>query len=107
MMNLYKEIYKVFYYLKDNVNMNYLIIGAIIFSVFIFMNISKILWWSILVVLLYLLYLSRKTNILNVDKKLDKLCDENPELEICKVFLESKKNHKKIVETIQSKLSLK
>ncbi len=93
--------------MKDNVNMNYLIIGLIILSVFIFINISKILWWGLLLVLLYLLYLSKKTNLQSVDKKLDKLCDENPELEMCRVFLESKKNHKKIVETIETKLSLK
>ena len=93
--------------MKDNVNMNYLIIGLIILSVFIFINISKILWWGFLLILLYLLYLSKKTNLQSADKKLDKLCDENPELEMCRVFLESKKNHKKIVETIETKLSLK
>ncbi len=93
--------------MKDNVNMNYLIIGLIILSVFIFINISKILWWGFLLILLYLLYLSKKTNLQSTDKKLDKLCDENPELEMCRVFLESKKNHKKIVETIETKLSLK
>jgi len=106
-MNLYREIYKIFFYIKNNVNINYLIVGIIVLSIFIFINISKILWWSILIILIYLLYLSRKTNLINVDNKLDKLCDENPELEICKTYLESKRNHKKIVETIQSKLSFK
>jgi len=106
-MSFYKEIYKFLYYLKDNVNMNYLIIGLVILLIFIFINLSKIIWWGILLILLYLLYLSKKTNLNSIDKKLDKLCSDNPELEMCKVFNESKKNHKKIVETIETKLSLK
>ena len=48
-----------------------------------------------------------KENVMNADKKLEKLCQEHPELEICKLFQESQKNHKKIVETIQSRLAVK
>jgi Ca2+/Na+ antiporter len=104
-MSLYKDIYKFWYYIKDNVNLNYLIVGLIILFIFIFINITKIIWWGLLLVLLYLLYLSRKTNMNNsIDTKIDKLCSDHPELEMCKVFSESKQNHKKIVETIESKL---
>jgi hypothetical protein len=106
-MSLYRDIYKFLYYIKDNVNLNYLIVGLIILFIFIFINITKIIWWGLLLILLYLLYLSRKTNLNSVDKKLDKLCSEHPELEMCKVFSESKKKHKEIVETIESKLLVK
>ncbi len=107
MVNLYKNLYQLFYYIKDNIDTKYLILSAVVLFVFIFMNLSTILWWGLLVILVYFLYLSRKENVLNTDKKLEKLCDEHPELEICKLFNESQKNHKKIVETIQNRLAIK
>lgn len=107
MVNFYKEFYRLVYYLKDNVNKNYLIIGAIALAFFVFMNISTILWWGLLVVLAYFIYISRKEGMANSDKKLEKLCNEHPELDICKLFNESRQNHKKIVDTIQSKLAIK
>lgn len=100
-------MYQLFYYIKDNIDTKYLILSVAVLFVFIFMNLSTILWWGLLLVLAYFLYLSRKENVLNTDKKLEKLCDEHPELEICKLFNESQKNHKKIVETIQNRLAIK
>lgn len=107
MVNLYKNLYQLFYYIKDNIETKYLILSSVLLFVFIFMNLSTILWWGLLVVLLYFLYMTRKENVLNADKRLEKLCQEHPELEICKLFNESKKNHKKIVETIQNRLAIK
>ena len=104
---MYKELYKVFYYLKDNFDKKYIIIGVILLAIFIFMNLSTIVWWGLLIVLIYFVYSSRKENESQIDKKLDTLCKKSPDLDVCKLFIESQNNHKKVIETIHKRLAVK
>jgi hypothetical protein len=104
---MYKELYKIFYYLKDNIDKKYIIIGAILLVIFIFMNLSSVIWWGLLIILIYFLYGSRKENESQIDKKLETLCKKNPNLDLCKLFNESQNNHKKVIDQIQTRLSLK
>jgi len=104
---MYKELYKIFYYLKDNIDKKYIIIGTILLIIFIFMNLSSVIWWGLLIILIYFLYVSRKESESQTDKKLETLCKKNPNLDLCKLFNESQTNHKKVIDQIQNRLSLK
>jgi predicted secreted protein len=88
----------------ENIETKYIILGSVLLAVFVFFNLSTVIWWGVLVLLAYLYYQSRKQNA-NTDINLDQLCAANPKLELCRIYLESQHNHKKIVDKINSRLS--
>jgi len=105
MVSVYKILNGLKNYVMDNVDKKYIILGSIIFAIFVFFNLSTILWWAVLAVLLYLLYQSRKQNAEQSDINLDQLCAKNPNLELCKIYIQSALNHKKIMNNIQNRLN--
>jgi hypothetical protein len=72
--------------------------------VLIIMNFSTILWWGILLGLAYYVYTLRKQQLVTNENKLEEMCRKQPELDVCRTYNESKKAHKKIIETIESRV---
>ena len=105
-MNLYKLLYEFYYYLTKNVSKTYLLYGVIILVILIIMNISSILWWSLLGGCIYYLYTMKKTQVSSNDSELEKICKEKPELLECKAYQESIENHKKIINTIKQRIMI-
>ena len=105
-MNLYKLLYEFYYYLTKNVSKTYLLYGVIILVILIVMNISSILWWSLLGGCIYYLYTMKKTQVSSNDSELEKICKEKPELLECKAYRESIENHKKIINTIKQRIMI-
>jgi len=111
-MDIYKSLYNSYYWVGDKLKSTdadtrkYLIIGVIVIIFLIYWNIGTIIWWGLLFVLGYYLYISQKKNVSVIDKELDDICRDKPELEICRIYNESKGNHKKIIESIKDKLSI-
>ena len=104
-MNIYKIITALKNYILENVDTKYIILGTVLLGVFVFFNLSTVIWWGLLVLLSYLYYQSRKQNTNKTDINLDTLCTANPKLELCRIYLESQLNHKKIVNKINSRLN--
>ena len=111
-MDIYKSLYTKYYWVNDKIKSSdaetrkYFLIGIGVAVFLIYWNIGTILWWGVLMVLTYYLYKSQKKNVDTVDRELDDICRDKPELSICKIYSESKKNHKKIVENIKEKLTI-
>jgi hypothetical protein len=105
-MNLYKLLYELYYYLTKNVSKTYLLYGVIILVILIVMNISSILWWSLLGACIYYLYTMKKTQVSSNDTELEKICKEKPELLECKAYQESIENHKKIINAIKERIMI-
>jgi len=106
-MSIYSGLYNLVFYLKDNIDPKYLFAGIVVLAVLIFMNIGTILWWGLLAVLFYLFYKSKKEGVSYENTVIDKLCSENNENPLCKEYEASKKQHKKLVETISSKMGIR
>lgn len=110
-MDIYKSLYNNYYWTADKIKntspeiRKYIIIAMIIVVFLIYWNIGTILWWGVLFVLAYYLWKSQKTNVDNIDKELDDICRNQPQLEICQLYNQSKGNHKKIIESIKEKLN--
>lgn len=103
-MDVYKELYKLFFYLRDRVDTKYLIAGVVFVILFIVMNLSSILWWGILLFLAYSFYKHRKSQTAMTDSSIEALCRKTPDLELCRMYEESKKKHADVLETIRAKL---
>jgi len=101
-MDIHKKLYELFFYIKDKVEPKYFIIGVVALLLFILVNLSSILWWGILLFLAYSFYKSRKSQV--IDGELDMICKDKPDLELCKMYSESKKKHADLVESIKAKL---
>jgi len=103
-MDIHKQLYGLFFYIKDKVEPKYFVIGLVLLLLFILMNLSSILWWGILLFLVYSFYKSRKSQVSTIDGELETICKEKPDLELCKMYGESKKKHADLVESIKAKL---
>ena len=103
-MDIHKQLYKLFFYVKDKVEPKYFIIGIVAVVLFVLMNLSSILWWGLLLFLAYSFYNSRKSQVSSVDAELDTICKDKPDLELCRMYRESKKKHTDLVESIKAKL---
>ncbi len=104
-MNTYKIITALKNYIMENIETKYIILGSVSLAVFVFFNLSTVIWWGVLGLLAYLYYQSRKQNANKTDINLDQLCAANPKLELCRIYIESQRNHKKIVDNINSRLN--
>jgi hypothetical protein len=104
-MNTYKIITALKNYIMENIETKYIILGSVLLAVFVFFNLSTVIWWGLLVLLAYLYYQSRKQNANKTDINLDQLCTANPKLELCRIYIESQRNHKQIVDKINSRLN--
>ena len=110
-MDIYKSLYNSYYWTTDKIKntdpevRKYILITLGIFLFLIYWNIGTILWWGILIVLGYFLWKSQKKNVDNIDRELENICKNQPELEICQIYNQSKGNHKKIIESIREKLN--
>lgn len=110
-MDIYKSLYTSYYWIDDKVKNSdpelkkYVLIGLAIGAFLVYWNIGTIIWWGLLFVLFYLFYKSQKKNVDNIDREMEDICKDKPDLEICKIYNQSKSNHKKIIESIRDKLS--
>jgi len=103
-MNIYKIITALKNYILENIETKYIILGSVLMAVFVFFNLSTVIWWGLLGLLAYMYYQSRKQNASKTDTNLDELCAANPNLKLCRIYIESQRNHKKIVDKINSRL---
>ena len=49
------------------------------------------------------MYTNRKSTLQNLDADIDNLCKGKENIALCQTYLESKKKHKDIIETIRNK----
>jgi hypothetical protein len=109
-MDIYKSLYSSYYWASDKIKgtnaevRKYILIAMAFVLFLIYRNIGTILWWSVLFILGYYLWKAQKQNASNIDKEMEDICRDKPDLDICKIYNQSKNNHTKIIESIRDKL---
>jgi hypothetical protein len=101
---MYKSLYQFYYYISERIDKKYIVYIGIALIILIIMNFSTIVWWGILLGLVYYVYTMRKQQLANNETKLEEMCRKQPELDVCRAYNQSKKAHKTIVETIESRV---